>query len=111
MTFTYDLPGGGDVAWVRFHIADTDANAPVFSDEEISALVAAYGGIGPAVVAALEHIIGLLSQPNFTADWLSVDAGSALDGYRALLAAKRGAFNLPAIVGEMRAAKRRDVSY
>lgn len=109
MTFTYDLAGGGNVAWVRFHIADTNENAPMFSDEEINALVAAHGGVGPAVVAAIEHIIGLLSQPNFTADWLSMDATSALTGYQALLAMKRATFNLPAITGDIRPAKRSDV--
>jgi|GEM_PF-1094848 hypothetical protein len=96
MTFTY-TPFAADRDRVRFHIGDTDSAAPIFTDENIAALITEYGGWQHAVLAALEHLIALTSQPNFQADWLRVDHESARRGYQVTLAAKRRAFGAAAL--------------
>lgn len=109
MTFTYDLAGSGDVSLVRFHIGDVEASAPVFSDEVITALLTINGQlIGPTVVACLKHKMALLSQPNFTADWLTVDNRSAREGVQALLVEKQKEFKLSGVTGRVVTVTRSD---
>ena len=96
MTFTY-TPFTADRDRVRFHIGDTNANTAIFSDEQINALISESGGWQNAVIAALEHLIALTSQPNFRADWLHVDHESARRGYQVTLNAKRRLFGIAAV--------------
>jgi len=85
MTFTY-TPFTSDVSRVRFHIDDTNAAAPVFTDEIITAIITEYGTWQKAVIACIRHIIAKLSSvPDFTADWLKVSTASAIASYRKML--------------------------
>lgn len=93
MAFTY-TPFAGDRDRLRFHIGDTNSAAPIFTDAELDALIDEMGGWKPAVIAALESLIGRLSVPNFTADWLKVDHQSARQGYERLIGLKRAQFGL-----------------
>lgn len=93
MTFTY-TPFAGDRDRVRFHIGDTNANAPIYQDSEIDALIDEMGSWQGAVIAALESLIARLSVPNFTADWLRIDHESARKGYERLISLKRDQFGL-----------------
>lgn len=101
MTFNYDLTTPTDITRVRFHVGDTDPDAAIFSDEEITFVIAESGGEWRrAVIACLKSIIGRISAaPDFTADWLKVDYGRSLAGYRALLAQKEKEFGLAGRIG------------
>lgn len=94
MTFTYDLTGGfTDLTRVRFDIGDTDADAAIFSDEEINAIVTDTGSWQQAVIKCLKHIIAKLSaQPEMTADWLKVSVKDAVASYRRMLADKEAEY-------------------
>ncbi|MDX2163037.1 MAG: hypothetical protein SF162_17100 [bacterium] len=97
MTFSY-TPFTTDRDRVRFHIGDTDAAAPIFTNAHLDALIVECGGWQGAVIAALEHLIALTSQPNFRADWLQVDQESARRGYEQLLRHKRRTFGAAGLV-------------
>lgn len=88
MTFTWDITSGfTDLGRVRFYLSDTIEAAPMFSDEEINALIAEAGGWQGAVILALRFLIAqLISTPDFQADWLKVDVNKAVVQYKALLA-------------------------
>lgn len=75
MTFSYDLTDGlSDIDRVRLWTGDTVEAAAMYSDEELSALIAEEGSWQAAVVAALEAKIAELALvPDFKADWLEVD--------------------------------------
>jgi len=72
MTFTYteDLTVARD--YVRFHTGDTVSDQAYLTDEIITSLLAVESSTNAAVIAAIEHIMARLSQPNFRADWLQV---------------------------------------
>jgi hypothetical protein len=97
MAFTYgeDLSNSRD--FVRFHTGDTVEAESFLSDAIITSLISVKGGNEEAVIAAIEHIITRLSQPNFRADWLQVDYKAAREGYETMLKAKRREFGLNAI--------------
>jgi hypothetical protein len=108
MTFTYDVSLSTDLALVRFHIGDTDANAYFLEDATITALLTSETSVGGAVIASIRHILARLSQPNFKADWLQVDLASARKGYQALLDVKQQEFGLSAITTTIRRVYRAD---
>ncbi|MFN8530183.1 MAG: hypothetical protein U0670_16410 [Anaerolineae bacterium] len=93
MAFTY-MPFATDRDRLRFHIGDTEMSAPIFQDEELDALISVEGSWQAAVIAALERLIALTSQPNFQADWLHVNNEVARRGYELSLKHKRRAFRL-----------------
>lgn len=98
----------GHVELVRFHVGDSDSDAPIFSDETILGLLRSFDGdVGKTVIACIENIIAQLSMPNFTADWLSIDTKTAREGFQALMNTKRRAFGM-ANEGRIRPANRRD---
>ena len=84
MSFTFDPAIGDDIAWVRFHIADTDSNGYYLHDETIKYFIAE-GSKEQAVIDCIENIIAQLSAPTTKLDWLSVDYSQARAGYEALL--------------------------
>ena len=88
MTFSYS-PITNDLSRVRFHIGDTDAASAMFSDEEVTGVITEVGDWKKAVIALIQNLIAKCSQPNFTADWLTVDSASAVRSYQALLQMKR----------------------
>lgn len=100
MSFSY-VPFASDKDRVRFHIGDTNSDAPMYSDAEIHGMIAEAGTWQGAVVMALESIIArLAATPDFTADWLKVDVGSQIEAYQRLLDMKRAEFGLGMIGSE-----------
>lgn len=79
---------------VRFHIGDTEPDGFWLPDATINALIAQTADWHAAVIEALRFIITKLSQPNFTADWLTVDNASARTAYQTLLAEKKREFGV-----------------
>lgn len=88
MTFTFSIDGGfTDRDRVRFHVGDTDATAPILTDEQIAALITEYDDWIGATRAALRYIIAQLTRtPNFQADWLKVDVANTVKLFRQTLA-------------------------
>jgi len=94
MAATYDTSLADDVSLVRFHIGDTNTDAPFLQDETIQYWITKYTTIGRAVVYCLTFIISQLSQPDFTLDWLSVSNDNARKAYEVLLKKKAQEFNI-----------------
>lgn len=93
MTFTYDLANPTDITRVRFHIGDTISELRIFEDDEIQFVIDEEGSWKKAVIACLQNIIlKISSEPDFTADWLQVQYGRSLEGYKAVLAQKKISF-------------------
>lgn len=101
MAFTYTEDLTIDRDFIRFHTGDTDveSGACFLSDAVITSLVSVEGSKEKAVIAAIEHIISKLSQPNFEADWLKIDNKSAREGFQKLLAEKQAKFGSKRFVG------------
>lgn len=100
MTFTYTPSTPSDITRVRFHIADTDATAYRYSDEEITMLISETGTWQKTVIACIEGMIAdIASNPDFKADWLQVDSSKSLAGLQALLQQKRRSLGINAVVG------------
>jgi hypothetical protein len=95
MTATYVLTE--DVGKVRLHINDTDVTAPKLTDEEITYALTLGGSVNGAVIQCLLWLLVKLSDPNFTADWLTVDNASAFKSMNSLLSLKRAEFGIAAI--------------
>ncbi len=111
MTATYDPTLADNVSLVRYHIGDTDVSdvsAARLSNEEIQHWLDNSASLGEAVVTCIEGMIAQLSVPNFTADWLTVDAASARKGYQELLAIKRRSFGLTGITSKFKPIYRKD---
>lgn len=109
MTFTYTPSAPTDITRVRFHIGDTVEAAAIFSDEEITFAISEGGSYQQAVIILLQSLIARLSaEPDFSADWLKVDAGRSVVGYRLLLAEKRRQFGIGAVRGAAKAVYRSD---
>lgn len=108
MTATFDAALSDDVSKVRFHIGDTDMSAAMLQDATLSALVSTHGTVEKAVIAALLHLISLVSRPNFRADWLQVDNRSAVQSLQDLLRLKREEFGISSITALMIPVKRTD---
>jgi hypothetical protein len=84
MAFSY-FPFATDRDRVRFHFGDVDANAPIFQNEELDAIIEEAGGWKDAVLMCIDSVMArLTATPDFTADWLKVDVSKALAGYRKL---------------------------
>lgn len=97
MSFSFTIdPGFDDIARVRFAIGDTDPEAYRFEDELITALIAEHDGEWkPVVVDCIDAIINdVLSTPDFTADWLKMEAIKAVPFYEKLRARKISEYGL-----------------
>lgn len=108
MTFTYteDLTVARD--YVRFHTGDTVEDQAFLSDEIITSMIAVEGSNDAAVIAGLRYIVTRLSQPGFSADWLSVDNKSAAESYRMMLREKQREFGLSQMTSSSKTAYRGD---
>ncbi len=95
MSYTYDISTNRGV--VRREINDTDTANGKFTDAEIDYALTAGGSVGAAVVLCLEWLLAMLTDPNFTADWLTVDTASAYKSVAALLDRKRAQYSLAAV--------------
>lgn len=96
MTFTYDLVAVTDLTRVRFHTGDTDEDTAKWSDEEIQFVISEQdGNWKKAVIVLIQNLLAEMARtPNFTADWLRVDAQSARESLKALLAEKKAELGL-----------------
>lgn len=100
MTFTYTPSSPTDITRVRFHVGDTDEDAAMFSDEEITFVISEQATWQKAVIACIQAQIARIgSSPSFTADWLKVDQTSALAAWQRLLTEKRRELGVAAVVG------------
>lgn len=88
MTFTLNLTLPlSNLTRVRLAIGDIHEDAPIFSDELINAQIAAEGTWQKATIACLRTLIAdLSSRPDFQADWLKVDASTAIRALQERLA-------------------------
>ena len=68
MTFTYTEDLTIERDFVRFHTGDVVETESLLSDAIITSLVASTGSKEKAVIAAIQHKIARLSDPNFKAD-------------------------------------------
>lgn len=97
MTFTYTPSTPTDLTRVRFHLGDT-VEPPKYTDEEIAFVLAENtNSVGAAVMALIKGLIARIAgDPNFTADWLTVDVATAIEGLKTLLRLKGDEFGLSA---------------
>lgn len=109
MTFTYTPAVPTDITRVRFYVGDTESTAAIFTDEEITFIIAEEGDYQHAVIECIRSIIARISaNPDFTADWLKVDASKALPGYKYLLGEMQKKFGIGAITSSSQAVYRSD---
>lgn len=108
MTFTYTLSPATDLTRVRFALGDTDSASAKFSDEEINFQISEQTTWQAAVITLLQGLIAKLSIPNFTADWLQVDATTARKDLMWLLKEKRNEYGISALSVETTYAYRPD---
>ena len=95
MTFTYSITSPyTNLDRVRFALGDTDSTAAKFSDEEINFQISEQTTWQAAVITLLQGLIAKLSIPNFTADWLQVDATTARKDLMWLLQQKRNEYGI-----------------
>lgn len=86
MTFTYNTNPFDNVARVRFWTGDVDVNRAIFQDEVINGVIQDQGTWQTAAVVLIQNIIMQLSgQPDFHADWLTVDYKTALQYYSQMI--------------------------
>lgn len=95
MTFTDSL--STDIGKVRLHINDLDSTNVKLTDEAIQYALDEQSTVGGAVIWCIQFLIAKLSDPNFTADWLTVDNASAVKSLRELMADKRQEFGISAV--------------
>lgn len=98
MTFTYTPSTPTDLTRVRFALGDTESTTAKLSDEEIDFMISEQGTWQRATLACIRNLMAKLADPNFTADWLTVDNASAFKSMQALLASKQGEFGIGAVV-------------
>lgn len=109
MTFTYTPSATpSDTTRIRFALGDVDSTAAKFSDEEIAMQIAEQSTWQRAVIALLQGLIAKMSIPNFTADWLQVDATTARKDLMWLLQQKRNEYGISALSVETDYAYRPD---
>lgn len=103
MTFTYDTSNPTDITSVRYHLADTVEADAIWTDEDITyAITLNDGSWQRAVISLMEQYVTILSRtPDFNADWLSVNASSAISAWTKLLSDKRREFGLSAITANV----------
>lgn len=105
-TYTEDLTVERD--FVRFHTGDTVEDQSFLSDAIITSLLATEASKEAAVISAVRYIMTRLAQPNFTADWLTIDNEAAREGYRLILREKEREFGLSSMVTSEKTAYRED---
>jgi hypothetical protein len=98
MTFTYNLDNPGDLERVRYHIGDVHEDGAIFTDAEINFVLSETGNVHRSVISLLVNIVAQMSaDPDFQADWLRVEYGRSLEGYKLLLKEKRREFGISAV--------------
>lgn len=96
MTFTYNLDSPDNVTRVRWHLSDTVEPAMV-SDEEIAFAISETGTWQKAVIFIIDKKLAEMAmEPDFKADWMSVDSKDAERRLKALRSMKLKEFGLTA---------------
>ncbi|MEL6344725.1 MAG: hypothetical protein AAFV53_16530 [Myxococcota bacterium] len=87
MAFTYSPALASDRDRVRLNLADTDANAYAFEDEELDGLLASEGGIRAATAAAARILYtdAIRRARRFSLNGLNIDDTAALQHIRQLI--------------------------
>ena len=97
MSFTYTPASPNDITRVRFHLADTTEATALFSDDDITFVIAEEGTWQGAVIACLKNLIARVSvEPDYQADWLRVSYPNGLTGLQKMLAIKSAEFGISA---------------
>jgi hypothetical protein len=97
MAFTYNLTTPNDITRVRYHIGDVVAEAAMYSDEEITFIIAESGGWEAAVIASIKGMLARLGhEPDMQADWLRIGWRASVEMWTKLLAEKKQEFGLGA---------------
>lgn len=96
MSFSYGFDfANSDTDRVRFEVGDTDSEGYFLEDEEIVGLLALPSATWQtATLQSIRGVIGKLSRPAFTADWLKVDPAVAIKSYNQLLKAKQAEYGI-----------------
>lgn len=96
MTFTYTPSATpSDTTKVRYWIGDTDADAAMFSDEEIGMAISIEGTAQKAVISLIRSAMARLAhEPDMTADWLRIEWRRATENWAALLKQRQTEFRL-----------------
>jgi hypothetical protein len=96
MTFTLNLTLPlSNLTRVRLAIGDIRADAAMLSDEIINAHIATEGTWQAAAIACVRTLLAEMSAtPDYKADWLEVDAATAAENLRALLASLQAQYGL-----------------
>jgi hypothetical protein len=91
MTFTYTPSTSPDnITLIRYHISDTVEAYAIFTDDEITMVLAVEGTIPKAVVSLINAIIQRLSlEPDMTADWLTISWRRSSDAWLKMLDEKK----------------------
>ena len=94
MTFTYNLDTPDNVTRVRWHLSDT-AQPEMVSDEEINFAISEFGTYQKAVIAIInKKLAEFANEPDFKADWLTVNSSAAVAGLEKLRGQKLKEFGL-----------------
>lgn len=98
MTFTYTPATPTDRDRIRYAIGDTVSARAMFTDDEIAFALAEGGSWRAGVIFALEGmIVQLASNPNFTAQWLTVSVTEQIKAFQNLLDRKRQQYGIGGI--------------
>lgn len=82
--FSFNSSIVSDIDLVRFHIGDTSNEGHYIENETITYFLTS-NSVAETVIICIRHIITLLSTPNFSQDWLTVDTRTAREGYEKML--------------------------
>jgi hypothetical protein len=95
MTYTYELTT--DRGKVRLAINDTDTTAGKLTDAEIDYALTLKTTVGAAAVQCIDWLLAKVADPNFTADWLTVDNASAFKSLSSLRLLLCQSFGVPSL--------------
>ncbi len=95
MTYTYVLTT--DRGKVRLAINDTDTTNGKLTDEEIDYALTLKTTVGAAAVQCIDWLLAKTADPNFTADWLTVDNASAFKSLSSLRLLLCQSFGVPSL--------------
>ena len=95
MTATYVLTT--DIGKIRLLINDTDTANTKLTDEEIQYCIDTKTTVAASAVMAVGLLMAKMADPNFTADWLTVDHASAFKSLQALRLQLCQSFGVPSL--------------
>lgn len=79
------------------HINDTDTTAGKLTDAEVDYALTLKTTVGAAAVQCIDWLLAKVTDPNFTADWLTVDNASAFKSLSALRLLLCQSFAVPSL--------------